>query len=285
MDFLLRPLKAPSIQEFFLISPVSIPPTPRRPGWDTSWTGMVYGGDPIYALILAQPMLKKLLQTAEPDWLVTLWAAVDDTYLAKTSKSINDYWEVPVVAERPPQWHDKPERVEPSSPYVPPPVSQPSDRVQSAYSYLASLVFPEGNDKQKTRPPMSAEEGQRDTPPVEIVHEPLPQHPVYELPKKTAKILYRLLRQKIEGAPESEGKVTWKDVCKVFRAMNFIIDDTTPGSAVNFIPPSAEDRSITIHRPHPDPELTPLRVRQLGARLRRVYGWSEAWFKASKAAE
>jgi len=275
MDLLLRPFKEPSIQELYSKSPISPPSTPRRPGWDTSWTGMLYGGDPIYAVNLILHMKKKRLGVEELDWLSTLWRMIDDAYLANASKSINAYWEVEAVVERPPQWHDK-KRDEPSSSaYVEPSVALPSERVQSAYSYLKSFIFPESSVKQKTRPFVPGEVPPPDVPPMEIGVPPL-QHPVYELPRKTVKIIHRLLR--VDGAQGLEGKVTWKDVCKVFRSLNFTIDDSTPGSAVNFIPPSPEDRPITIHRPHPDPELDPLKIRQLGSRLRRVYGWSEDWF-------
>ncbi|KAF8161784.1 hypothetical protein K438DRAFT_1731517 [Mycena galopus ATCC 62051] len=291
MDFLLRPFKAPSIQEMYRKSPISPPSVPRRPGWDTSWTGMVYGGDPIYALTLVPHMSKKFLKpgVTEQNWLPTLWKAIDDTYLANTSKTINDYWEVKAVGERPPQWHGKRDETGGST-YVPPSVALSSERVQSAYSYLTSIISLQSHVKQKSRPSMPGEyePPEVDVPPMENLHlhDPPSQHPVYELPRKTVKIIHRLLRHKVEGAQvEPEGKVTWKDVCKIFRALDFTIDDSTPGSAVNFIPPSPQDRSITIHRPHPDPELSPLRIRQLGSRLQRVYGWSEDWFKVSKGAE
>ncbi|KAJ6593179.1 hypothetical protein B0H19DRAFT_1089253 [Mycena capillaripes] len=287
MDFLLRPFKAPLIQEFYAKSPVSPPSVPRRPGWDTSWTGMLYGGDPIYAVNLIPHMGRKFAGVQEPDWLSRVWKAIDDAYLANTSKSINDYWEVAPVEQRTPQWHDKP--VE-ANIYVAPPVAVASERAQSSYSYLKSFIFPESSAKQKTRASMPGEYLEPDVAAVDVeiapvVTDPQVDHAVYELPRKTVKIIHRLLRNRVDGAQESEGKVTWKDVCKVFRSLNFTIDDSTPGSAVNFIPPSPEDRPITIHRPHPDPELSPLRIRQLGSRLRRVYGWSEDWFKIQKAAE
>ncbi|KAF7362489.1 hypothetical protein MVEN_00596600 [Mycena venus] len=156
----------------------------------------------------------------------------------------------------------------------------PSERVQSAYSYLKSFISAENSVKEKSHASKISQPG---VPPMETPTIPTFQHPVYELPRKTVKIIHRLLR--VEAAQGSEGKMTWKDLCKVFRSLNFTIDDSTPGSAVNFFPPSPKDRPITIHRPHPDPELSPLRIRQLGSRLRRVYGWSEDWFKISKGTE
>ncbi|KAJ7645957.1 hypothetical protein DFH06DRAFT_580644 [Mycena polygramma] len=309
MDFLLRPFKAPSIQEMYRKSPVSPPSVPRRPGWDTSWTGMLYGGDPIYRLNLGVHMQRRFMGIQTEDWLSRLWKAIDDAYPANTCKSIHDYWEVAAVEERTPQWHNKQEL--PVGPYVAPPIAQVSERAQSSYSYLKSFNVAEGSSKQKSRPSMPDGLPEPDVPLMEA--EALPvvdqlvaplqaDHTVYELPRKTVKLIHRLLRNKFDGAQELEGKVTWKDVCKVrawlnseskiligevqvFRSLNFTMDDSTPGSAVSFIPPSPEDRPITIHRPHPDPELSPLQIRQIGSRLRRVYGWSEEWFKVLKAAE
>ncbi|KAJ7125413.1 hypothetical protein C8R44DRAFT_783046 [Mycena epipterygia] len=228
LDLLLRPFKAPSIRKFYRDSHIHSPPIPRQPGWDISSTGMLYGGQPIYRLNFARRMLEKEFHREAPDWLSSLWKTIDDTYVENTSKSINDYWEIASVEERPPQWHDS--------------------RNQTSSADVAV-------------------------------------HAVYELPRKTVKIIHRVLRNQDGGSEDSEGKVTWKDVCKLFRSLNFTIDDSIPGSAVNFTPPSPNDRPIKIHRPHPNPELSPLKIHQLGARLRRVYGWSEDWFKISKAAE
>ncbi|KAJ6631343.1 hypothetical protein B0H10DRAFT_1978327 [Mycena sp. CBHHK59/15] len=288
MDFLLRPFKAPLIQELFRNSQISSPPRLQSPGWDTSWTGMLYGGEPIYRIELSRLILQKLINKEGTDWLPTLWQKIDNAYLVNTSKSINDFWEVAGFAEKPPQWHDDRDLV--NEPYVPPSVMSTSERVQSSHSYLKSSMPSTSSVKQKSRATMPGgyvSTIDSDDSDLEDGPAPPPQynHAVYELPRKTLKILHRLLRDRIDGVQESEGKVTWKDTCKVFRALNFTIDESTPGSAVNFIPPSSKDRPITIHRPHPHPELNPLRVRQIGARLRRVYGWSEDWFRVAKMAE
>jgi hypothetical protein len=156
-------------------------------------------------------MTKKLLSVEEGDWLPKLWGAIDDAYLTNTSKSINDYWEVEVVVERPPQWHDNQDKTN-SGIYVAPSVALPSERVQSTHSYLHSSSSPQSTVKQKSRGSTTGDV-QPSGPPMEILDGPALQHPVYELPRKTVKIINRLLCPRIDGA--QEGKVTWKDVCKV----------------------------------------------------------------------
>ncbi|KAJ7799948.1 hypothetical protein B0H14DRAFT_3491066 [Mycena olivaceomarginata] len=142
MDLLLRPFKAPSIQELYRKSPVSPPSVPRRPGWDPSWTGMKYGGDPIHMLNFIPHMTKKLLSVEERDWLPKLWGAIDDAYLTNTSKSINDYWEVEVIVERPPQWHDNRDKTS-SGIYVAPPVALLSERAVDSFLPQLKLFSPE----------------------------------------------------------------------------------------------------------------------------------------------
>lgn len=172
---------------------------------------MKYGGDPIHMLNFIPHMTKKLLSVEERDWLPKLWGAIDDAYLTNTSKSINDYWEVEVIVERLPQWHDNRDKTS-SGIYVAPPVALLSERVQSTHSYLNSSSSPQSTVKQKSRGSTTGDVQPSD-PPMEILDGPALQHPVYELPRKTVKIINRLLCQKIDGA--QEGKVTWKDVCKV----------------------------------------------------------------------
>ena len=79
------------------------------------------------------------------------------------------------------------------------------------------------------------------------------------------------------------------------REMGFKIDPSTAGSSVRFDPPNLKDSSITFHkrkpeqlffslmdfdahssRPaHPDPTLSPWKVREFGKRLKDRYGWIE----------
>jgi hypothetical protein len=47
----------------------------------------------------------------------------------------------------------------------------------------------------------------------------------------------------------------------------------TPPANLMVIP-----QPITIHKPHPDPTLTPIMLRQIGKRLKGYYGWDEEDF-------
>lgn len=77
------------------------------------------------------------------------------------------------------------------------------------------------------------------------------------------------------------------------REMGFEMDPSTAGSSVRFDPPNPKDRSITFHKrklgyflvvvgdlthvssAHPDPTLSPWKVREFGRRLKDSYGWIE----------
>lgn len=79
------------------------------------------------------------------------------------------------------------------------------------------------------------------------------------------------------------------------REMGFHMDPSTAGSSVRFDPPNPKDRSITFHKrkswvflilsgrseecspsqAHPDPTLSPWKVREFGRRLKDSYGWIE----------
>jgi len=49
---------------------------------------------------------------------------------------------------------------------------------------------------------------------------------------------------------------------------------------VRFDPPDPKDVSITFHKPHPDPTITPIMLREFAKKLKKNYGWSEADFLA-----
>lgn len=79
------------------------------------------------------------------------------------------------------------------------------------------------------------------------------------------------------------------------REMGFEMDPSTAGSSVRFDPPNPKDKSITFHKrksgnllvlaglsdtcplslAHPDPTLSPWKVREFGKRLKDYYGWIE----------
>ncbi|KAJ7509745.1 hypothetical protein B0H11DRAFT_1257123 [Mycena galericulata] len=62
------------------------------------------------------------------------------------------------------------------------------------------------------------------------------------------------------------------------REMGFEYDPSTAASSVRFDPPDPNDVSITFHKPHPDPTIQPLMLREFAKKLKKNYGWSEADF-------
>ncbi|KAH6914336.1 hypothetical protein BKA70DRAFT_1421115 [Coprinopsis sp. MPI-PUGE-AT-0042] len=91
------------------------------------------------------------------------------------------------------------------------------------------------------------------------------------LSKKATESMHQLLKASEEvGKPPSP--MRWETFLKLMREMGF--DPSTVGSSVRFDPPNPSHRPITIHKPHPDPTLTPLMLRQIGKRLNGYYGWN-----------
>jgi len=262
---LLRPIKAPAVAA--AIAKVDVSTTElSRPAWDTSWIGLLYGGNPIALANLMRPAAFQISSpsTEEDEQRISeFWNVIDDAYLANTTKSIDEYWQVQSTVSKSPRWNHVPS-ADSGTPtpftYVPPVVSMPSERVTSSHSYLQSHAA--GAAKLKSRPDVAPSDTQS-----HVVAAPEPHlstHPVYKLPARSLKVMKNLMRQDTAGGDQN-GKVSWKDLCKVqihaachanlnhhriqaFTALGFTIDDTTPGSAVTFIPPSAEDRPISIHR-------------------------------------
>ncbi|KAF8844311.1 hypothetical protein BDN67DRAFT_765829 [Paxillus ammoniavirescens] len=96
-----------------------------------------------------------------------------------------------------------------------------------------------------------------------------------KLGKKTTSYMQQLLRT---SADEKAGSLKWENFVKVMREMGFEYDPSTAGSSVRFDPPNPGDRSITFHKPHPDPTLHPNHLREFGKKLKEYYGWSEEDF-------
>lgn len=94
------------------------------------------------------------------------------------------------------------------------------------------------------------------------------------LRKKTAGYMQQLLHP----GEEKQGGLKWESFLKVMREMGFSYDPSTAGSSVRFDPPNKRDKSITFHKPHPDPTLHHHKVREFGKRLKEYYGWSEEDF-------
>ncbi|OAX37407.1 hypothetical protein K503DRAFT_866899 [Rhizopogon vinicolor AM-OR11-026] len=71
---------------------------------------------------------------------------------------------------------------------------------------------------------------------------------------------------------------------QVTRDMGFEFDLNTTGSSVRFDPPGSGDRSITFHKPYPDPTLDSYMIREFGKKLKDYYGWDEEDFLKRAAA-
>jgi len=70
-----------------------------------------------------------------------------------------------------------------------------------------------------------------------------------------------------------KGSMKWDVFVKAMTEIGFTIDSSTAGSSVRFDPPNPQDKSITIHKPHPDPTLPPILIKKIGKRLRERYDW------------
>ncbi|OAX37405.1 hypothetical protein K503DRAFT_850462 [Rhizopogon vinicolor AM-OR11-026] len=101
------------------------------------------------------------------------------------------------------------------------------------------------------------------------------------LGKKTTGYMHQLLRV---GDDDRRGAMKWENFLKVMRDMGFEYDPSTAGSSVRFDPPGSGDRSITFHKPHPDPTLYPYKIREFGKKLKDYYGWDEEDFLKRAAA-
>ncbi|KAG1878280.1 hypothetical protein F4604DRAFT_1923849 [Suillus subluteus] len=64
----------------------------------------------------------------------------------------------------------------------------------------------------------------------------------------------------------------------------FLMIPVPLGQSVRFDPPNEGDRSITFHKPHPDPTLYPVKIKEFGKKLKEYYGWDEEDFLKRAAA-
>lgn len=97
------------------------------------------------------------------------------------------------------------------------------------------------------------------------------------LSKKATDSMHQILRTG-EDAGKQPSPMKWDTFVKLMREMGFQYDPSTAGSSVRFDPPNPKDRSITVHKPHPDSTLTPIMLIKIGKRLKRRYGWNEEDF-------
>ncbi|KAJ6594189.1 hypothetical protein B0H19DRAFT_53007 [Mycena capillaripes] len=97
------------------------------------------------------------------------------------------------------------------------------------------------------------------------------------LTKKSTASMHQLLRTS-EDEIKGMASMKWETFLKLMREMGFTYDPTTPGHSFRFEPPDPKDVSITFCKPHPDPTIHPVMLREFAKKLKKNYGWSEADF-------
>ncbi|KZT29034.1 hypothetical protein NEOLEDRAFT_1154103 [Neolentinus lepideus HHB14362 ss-1] len=97
------------------------------------------------------------------------------------------------------------------------------------------------------------------------------------LSKKSTDLMHQLLRTK-DDQKMGRAPMKWEQFLKVMREMGFSYDPSTAGSSVRFDPPNPRDPPITFHKPHPDPTIQPIRLREYAKDLEQMYGWTEEEF-------
>ncbi|KII92754.1 hypothetical protein PLICRDRAFT_37552 [Plicaturopsis crispa FD-325 SS-3] len=102
-----------------------------------------------------------------------------------------------------------------------------------------------------------------------------------KLGKKTSTYMHQLLNTS-EDETKGTKPMKWDTFLKVMREMGFEYDPSTAGSSVRFDPPDKRDRSITFHKPHPDPTLYPVKLKEFGKKLKDYYGWTDEDVSAFK---
>ncbi|KDR75158.1 hypothetical protein GALMADRAFT_249095 [Galerina marginata CBS 339.88] len=94
------------------------------------------------------------------------------------------------------------------------------------------------------------------------------------LGKKANTLMHQLLKTQ-EDQTDGRAPMKWENFLRLMREMGFTYDPSTAGSSVRFDPPNKGDRSITFHKPHPDPTLQPVMLKEFAKKLKRYYGWDE----------
>ncbi|PPQ87476.1 hypothetical protein CVT25_008212 [Psilocybe cyanescens] len=95
-----------------------------------------------------------------------------------------------------------------------------------------------------------------------------------KLSKKTTVLMHQILKTE-EDKTGGRSPMKWEHFLKLMREMGFEYDPSTAGSSVRFDPPNKADRPITFHKPHPDPTLQPVMLKEFAKKLKRYYGWNE----------
>jgi len=92
------------------------------------------------------------------------------------------------------------------------------------------------------------------------------------LSKRTGKLAHQLLNTE-ENPTKGLASMKWEHFVKLMKEMGFTYDPSTAGSSVRFDPPDPKDPPITFHKPHPDPTIHSVMLKDFSKRLQRQYGW------------
>ncbi|KAF8348288.1 hypothetical protein F5887DRAFT_880568 [Amanita rubescens] len=99
------------------------------------------------------------------------------------------------------------------------------------------------------------------------------------LSKRATSCMHQLLRTS-QDEKQGLAPMKWDHFVALMVEMGFTYDPATAGSSVRFVPPDKRDRPISIHKPHPNPTLQPIKLKEIASRLRRYYGWNKDDFLA-----
>ncbi|KAL1736146.1 hypothetical protein EV714DRAFT_242551 [Schizophyllum commune] len=94
------------------------------------------------------------------------------------------------------------------------------------------------------------------------------------LSKRAKGYMHQLLRTS-EDDKRGLAPMKWENFVKIMVEMGFDYDPSTAGSSVRFIPKDQRDKPITFHKPHPDPTIHPVMLRDFAKKLQRHYGWTQ----------
>lgn len=176
--------------------------------------------------------------------LDNFWRTVDQQYLEKTGKSLQDTMQHLFAegrkVERTPEWVEPPKR--------PPKQSEPQD----------SEVPHQSSDVQST------EAANGDV------------KPTITVGKRALKVLATLFH--IPNQCEQPGEILWGDFLHAMAAIGFA-PQKLYGSVWQFTPSDLDvEHSIQFHEPHPKSKIPFRTARRIGRRLNRIYGWHGQMF-------
>lgn len=76
------------------------------------------------------------------------------------------------------------------------------------------------------------------------------------------------------ASTKKTASVEWDDLVAAFRDAGCCMVQRA-GSAVAFTREESGWGSVSVHRPHPDPSINPIMLREVGKRIKKYFGWSQ----------